>query len=230
MARRDDDDLEDSDDDAPVPEPSKSRGQTNKPKLAVPRWTGLYLGIAIFGALAFACSIAIPPLIYVALNSRRDITTDRVDTAGNVVGNYTDRLKGPFKDQAALIAGVSVMGALSLSLAWVLINVWLYRAWSIVPPKYGGVGPLKAVLFLFIPLFNIYWMFRVIPGLSKAYGRILEDLEPDRTPKTGFGAGAASCILPFIPGFSVFAPIAFLSWLDSANFAKNRIELLEAQA
>ncbi len=82
--------------------------------------------------------------------------------------------------------------------------------------------------FPFIPLFNIYWMFRVIPDFRRPTAEFSKTWNQTVPPKTGFGAGAASCILPFIRA-SACLPRSRSCPARLRNFAKNRIELLEAQ-
>ena len=44
----------------------------------------------------------------------------------------------------------------------------LHKLWSLIPVHKAKTTPGKAVGFLFIPLFNIYWNFIAIYGLAKA--------------------------------------------------------------
>src|SRR5688572_19301652 len=37
--------------------------------------------------------------------------------------------------------------------------VMIYKMWAALPPSHARTSPGKAVGLLFVPLFNIYWMF-----------------------------------------------------------------------
>ncbi len=115
------------------------------------------------------------------------------------------------------LAGVAAVAAPLLTL------VWLARAWRAIPQEQGGMSAGKAVGLLFVPLFNLYWMFRVIPGLSTALTQTLQSREPSRSFRAGYGAGLTACILSLIPCLNVFALVPFLMWLSSADQAVIRL-------
>jgi hypothetical protein len=128
--------------------------------------------------------------------------------------------------------GFGVFFCLLASVAWlvaaILFLLWLSRAWSIVPPEYEGPPPGMVVGLLCVPFFNLYWMFRVIPGLSTALQRMLRGQERSRPLGTGFGVGVAACIVALIPFVNaVSLAILFPLWLNLANRAKNRVIELE---
>ena len=54
----------------------------------------------------------------------------------------------------------------------ILNYVFLYRAWHILQPGKARTSPGKAVGFLFIPLFNLYWVFVSYPGWAYDWNRI----------------------------------------------------------
>jgi len=108
---------------------------------------------------------------------------------------------------AFLMSGVLRMGAFLVSLALVLIGslffltgfilclVKMHRAWQVVQPAAGlGRGlnvptPGQAIGFLFIPLFNFYWMFVAFVGLMDAADALREKYQPREAP---FGGGTAA--------------------------------------
>lgn len=45
---------------------------------------------------------------------------------------------------------------------------FLYKLWSLIPPNLARTTPGKAVGFICIPVFNLYWNFIAIYGLGKA--------------------------------------------------------------
>jgi hypothetical protein len=104
---------------------------------------------------------------------------------------------------------------------------WLGRAWGAIPEKYGGMSAGMAVGLLFVPLFNLYWMFRVVPRLSTALTRTLERRDPDWFGSAGHGAGLTSCIMSLIPCAAPFSIIPHLMWLHSADRAVVRLFALQ---
>lgn len=57
----------------------------------------------------------------------------------------------------------------------ILRAMLLYRYWEMVPPDRAVVTPKKAVLPLFIPLFNLYWNFVAILKLGHFLSEETED-------------------------------------------------------
>lgn len=47
---------------------------------------------------------------------------------------------------------------------------WLGTCWADVPPEHrGGLGPLRVVLYFFVPVFNLIWLFMAHQRLCRAY-------------------------------------------------------------
>jgi hypothetical protein len=51
----------------------------------------------------------------------------------------------------------------------VIFMILIYELWKIIPADYCRTTPGKAVGFLFIPLFNYYWIFQVLLGWTKDF-------------------------------------------------------------
>jgi hypothetical protein len=106
--------------------------------------------------------------------------------------------------------------------ASILFLIWLYQAWNVVPLEYGGPSPGLAAGLRLVPFFNLYWIFRVIPGLSGALQRALKDRDPTYQGGAGFGLGLTACVLGLLGG-GVISTILFLIWINLANGAKNQL-------
>ena len=106
--------------------------------------------------------------------------------------------------------------------------IWLYKSWDAVPQQFRNSSPGQAIGFLFIPFFNLYWMFRAIPGLSRAIQSARRAINPAYTGGSGFVAGLLGCIMCFIPFLQMFSFIPFLVWLLQTNSSKNKM-LMEQQ-
>jgi len=77
---------------------------------------------------------------------------------------------------------------------------FVYKIWSIIPPDSADITPAKAVGFLFIPLFNMYWVFQVFWGFSHRYNRFVRESYPNAP------------VVPenFFLGFSVLAVLSVI--------------------
>ncbi len=72
------------------------------------------------------------------------------------------------------MASILYFGSIILMLCssiFFLMN--LYRAWACLQPGGAQTTPGKAVGFMFIPFFNIYWVFVAINGLPKDWNRVV---------------------------------------------------------
>lgn len=75
----------------------------------------------------------------------------------------------------------------------------LYRAWKVLQPGGARTTPGKAVGFLFIPLFNLYWVFVALYGWAQDWNRI-------RATQSGFAS-----IPPASEGFFLTTVILLVS-------------------
>ena len=57
----------------------------------------------------------------------------------------------------------------------ILIELTLYyRMWAAIQDKEASIRPAKAIGFLFIPVFNIYWMLNMLIGFAEDYNTFIE--------------------------------------------------------
>ncbi|MBT7216353.1 MAG: DUF4339 domain-containing protein [Verrucomicrobia bacterium] len=111
------------------------------------------------------------------------------------------------------LVGVFVMliGGSILFLTMILNYVFLYRAWHILQPGEARTSPGKAVGFLFIPFFNLYWIFVSYHGWALDWNRIRNshsNLTSMPTVSEGLFMAGPICMLASIVPF-----IGFLSAL-----------------
>ncbi|MDA9923416.1 DUF4339 domain-containing protein [Verrucomicrobiales bacterium] len=76
-------------------------------------------------------------------------------------------------ENVTMIGGFAIMAGM-IPLIWgsILSFIYLYRCWLIVCSANGGMArttPGKAVGFLFIPFYNLYWVFVAYSEWSKDY-------------------------------------------------------------
>jgi hypothetical protein len=102
---------------------------------------------------------------------------------------------------------IFVAAAASIT-ALILQLIYISRLWSCLRFANPRTTPGKAVGFLFIPLFNFYWIFVAFYGLSQDWNRITSQ-HPDlvRAPKMSEGLFLAYCICRLVA-----PPVAFILW------------------
>jgi hypothetical protein len=66
--------------------------------------------------------------------------------------------------------------------------IFIYNMWQLLPSSEAKTTPTKAVLLLFVPLFNLGWIFRAISGFAKNYNHIItkENAKSDILPQRLF--------------------------------------------
>jgi hypothetical protein len=102
------------------------------------------------------------------------------------------------------------LGLIGLSLipglyGGIVMAVLWYKSWAAIQDGHARTTPGKAVGFLFIPFFNIYWVSQAIWGLSKDFNAYLQrnSIPATRLPE---GLFLTFCILGFttwIPGLGL---------------------------
>ena len=60
-----------------------------------------------------------------------------------------------------------ILGGLIGVYAFVVLAILVYRMWTVIPPDLARTTPGKAVGFLFIPVFNLYWWFVALWGWAQ---------------------------------------------------------------
>lgn len=84
-----------------------------------------------------------------------------------------------FGSSASSIAGVALMIlsmivlAVSSVISWISSLVLLYQYWKLLPAEEAVTTPAKAVGYLFIPIFNLYWIFTAYGKLGASIDKLL---------------------------------------------------------
>ena len=122
---------------------------------------------------------------------------------------------------SALLVGLGLLGGYALML-WssILSYIYLYRAWSMIQPGNVRTSPGKAIGFLFIPFFNIYWVFVAVGGLPREWNRVMSS-HPNlsQAPRLSSGLAIAACLVPllFIPLMSAICK--GVNWMGRLNIS-----------
>jgi len=77
--------------------------------------------------------------------------------------------------------------------------IFLYKMWAAIQDGQARTTPGKAIGLLFVPLFNYYWIFQVLPGYATDYNRFIERHRIN-APRLSMGLILAAM---FIPGVSL---------------------------
>ncbi|MFN7947681.1 MAG: hypothetical protein U0Z53_20190 [Blastocatellia bacterium] len=124
------------------------------------------------------------------------------------IGAFTSSVSPADPTPAVLLAA----GVLLLVYADIVFLVLLYKAWGCIQDGVTRTKPGQAIGFLFIPIFNWYWVFRAIPGFADEYNSYLErtNLPVRRLTKGAFQALAVLSVLTLIPIIGAIAALAAL--------------------
>jgi hypothetical protein len=90
-------------------------------------------------------------------------------------------------------------------------SIWyllLYKAWAVIQDGKASTTPEKAVGYIFIPLFDFYWVFRAWYGLARDYNRYIARYG-FKASKMREGPFLAFCILSICSAV-LSIPIPFL--------------------
>ena len=89
----------------------------------------------------------------------------------------------------------------------VVVSVLIYKAWASIQDGHVRTGPCKALGFLFIPLFNFYWIFQAIWGFAVDFNKYAARNNINAAPRLPEGLFLAYCIL-YVVGIIPFVGIA----------------------
>ena len=126
---------------------------------------------------------------------------------------------------AALAAGMFIAGERETVFALVTIGgllcvygeamflVLLYKAWASIQGGPVRTTPGKAVGFLFVPIYNWYWLFQVLPGFADDYNAYIQRFNIyvprlERGVLLVFAVLASAAVVPVV-GLLV-APLVFI--------------------
>jgi len=106
------------------------------------------------------------------------------------------------------VIALSALGAVVMLFGAVIFLLFIYKMWGALQDGRASTTPLPAALLLLVPVFNLYWIFKVIYGFAQDYNR-LADRHRLNVPKLPTGLYLAFCLL------AVLNVIALgLYWVD----------------
>ena len=119
--------------------------------------------------------------------------------------------------------GILLLGMAFLMIGMVVLIVSVifccmlhYHLWNVIPKEIARTTPGKAVGLMFIPLFNLYWMFVSYLGLSKDLNKTLQ--QRGIRYQASEGLGLTLCILTILSNLCI-NPSPSFSFIDLLGFA-----------
>ncbi len=105
-----------------------------------------------------------------------------------------------------------VLGGLAALYAGIVWWVLVYKMWAAIQDGHARTTPGKAVGFMFIPFYNIYWIFQAIPGFAKDYNSYLQrhSVNAPPLPEGLFLAIPILALVSIIPLLGILASLANL--------------------
>ncbi len=125
----------------------------------------------------------------------------------------------------AIVVVLALAAFASFALVPIGAMVWLYKAWSTVPPAMRftasgtAVTPGTAVGYCFIPIYNLYWVFVANVGLCEAIDRTFASR--GMGPRAPRGLAIAACVGHLVPYCNLLvAPILWTIYMFMTDSAR----------
>jgi hypothetical protein len=129
------------------------------------------------------------------------------------------------------LAGSLVTFGLSAIASMVLFYIILYRHWQLIQDGYARTTPGKAVGFLFIPFFNLYWIFEAFPGLIRDTNAYIQRhglpiKMQDAGLATAFCILTLLCLVPYL-NFATGIAVLVIQIILAKNIKDSAIALIQ---
>ena len=106
--------------------------------------------------------------------------------------------------------------------------VWLYKSWNLIPAGWRvtrnqkRISPGEAVGFMFVPCYNLYWIFIANMGLCDALDQVLYSSgSPTRAPR---GLAVAACVFHLLPYVNILlGPIMWFIFMHATDRTKREV-------
>ena len=117
---------------------------------------------------------------------------------------------------------MAVAVPIPIIIALIFHLMFVYKFWKSIQDGHPRTTPGKAVGFLFIPFFNVYWLFQIYPGFATDYNRYLQEKGIQARPLSqGLLVAMAIFILISIPLVNWIVQIMAISKIcDAVNAIK----------
>jgi len=98
-------------------------------------------------------------------------------------------------------------GVVSEAAMWFVLFVLIFRMWQSLDRRFARTTPGRAVGFLFLPVFSIYWLFQVIWGWGRDWNRMNRELGRDDAPLPTKNLAALTFLTLLTTGINSVEPV-----------------------
>lgn len=117
----------------------------------------------------------------------------------------------------------TIVGGLIGIYAFVVLAILIYKMWKAIPPTVARTTPGKAVGFLFIPVFNLYWWFPALWGWSQDWNSYAVKSE-GKLARMSEGLPLSIAVFAAIGGsIGMIVAFAGVPWLGTVLAAPNYV-------
>jgi hypothetical protein len=104
------------------------------------------------------------------------------------------------------------MGVLLIIYGAAVMCAFIYRMWAAIQDGHARTSPSRALGFLFIPIYQFYWVFQAFPGFAKDFNvyAARHSLNVPRLSPGLFTAYAILCIVAMLPWLDVLLSPAII--------------------
>ena len=147
--------------------------------------------------------------------------------AGSMAAAAESSGADPSAGGALAALGLMGIGYLMFLITGILSYIYLYRAWNCLRFGAPRTTPGKAIGFLFIPIFSVYWIFVALYGLAQDWTRIMGS-HPNLQGAPRMSAGLfLTFLICMISGIG--APIGMILWFIVFKQICDGINFMSAQ-
>jgi len=151
------------------------------------------------------------------------VTISSAASQTHAYSNGAEEMPAPQIDGLGII--IALLGSIALMVSMIYFYIILYRVWKCLQAGSPRTTPGKAVGLLFIPLFNLYWMFVAIAGVPKDWNRIIAS-HPNLHPAPKLNE---TTFLMFCIGTLVFPPLAIIVMFSVVSQMCKGLNFFEAR-
>ena len=107
---------------------------------------------------------------------------------------------------------VAVMIFICLLISNIMLLRVLYKAWAALPASQARTTPGRALGFMFVPFYNLYWAWNAFAGFAQDFNRYVKQVD-SQEPSQPDGFYIAFCIFHFYLAILLSFVPQFLSWI-----------------
>ena|GEM_PF-626907 len=127
-----------------------------------------------------------------------------------------------------ILTVIAVVGAILFGIVGVVVFQYLilYQSWKLIPADIARTTPGRAVGFLFIPIFNLYWMFIAYAGLCKDMNKTFRQCGVQFRVNEKLGLQYCALWLALLPAYACQLAVDILTLESVGNIGGIQVSLL----